>query len=420
MSNLFDEMLTLKIKEAFENHNEHYNPDNWKMLKRKIQNRKRKKIVYFIKRLAAVVAIIFTLISVKLTYDTDEITIARRIDFENNYFDNTNNQANINKQVLQKEQDSIITFADKENKFLSNNHSMSVPENITALKQENLVKNEDKITSINKELSYPTTKSSIESTDSVDIIPLQHTDNIIDDNNSSIIVTDIQKKSEASSETDIFKEEKKDDKNINRIDFGISVSSNINYAAGYSINNRAFGMGTFLNYNIKNHLNLETGIQISQTNFSQNNNMLKESNIVYMSNVTAATISIDHKIKLVCLEIPINLQYELKNICLNLGISSLAYITDKKQYTQITTIQKSDSLSMQTDNINYIYEDVTIRNKSFSEFDLAKLLNIAVSYKVHFKNYDMLLEPQIKLPLGEMSSENIAFYSGGLAIKFSF
>ena len=57
---------------------------------------------------------------------------------------------------------------------------------------------------------------------------------------------------------------------------------------------------------------------------------------------------------------------------------------------------------------------------AFQRFDFARLLNLSVGYVINYDNADLIVEPFIKYPLGNLTSRNIQMGMGGISLKYSF
>ena len=105
------------------------------------------------------------------------------------------------------------------------------------------------------------------------------------------------------------------------------------------------------------------------------------------------------------------------------GISSLVYL--KESYSEnyyVENIQEVYNNTTQSYETLYLYDNVNETSKSgaFQTFDFAKLINISVGYLIPLKKGNLILEPYAKLPIGKLTTYNISYGYGGLALKYDF
>ena len=224
-----------------------------------------------------------------------------------------------------------------------------------------------------------------------------------------------------------FVDSKKDPK---QFDFGVEVASVSNYASGGEGSSLNFGGGINTTWRLSKILSFTTGMLMSRQSIKYNQNendgtVKSNLDVLYAANVPQRVEAnkTDLKYEFIGIDIPLNLQFKFKRIVLTTGLSSLLYVQEKYSHTvnSATNVANSNTVS----NL-YSYEvavnQVNEQEKSqlFDKFDFARLVNIAIGYRMPLNKGAIMLEPYLKLPFINMNSSDLKMGSGGLALRYYF
>ncbi len=419
MHKLFDKILATRISEVFQNHQEVYNPGDWEKLRAMMKQDKKRTIIwipYFAK--AATVALllglsVFTVNDIEQKDENNKGDIASISNKIEPQIDTADNQTIFIGKA--NNQEPVIAFFNRKSR--SNGIEKSVVktngkenDEIVLLKSDTL-ENKD-----NSEIQLVDTKKEIDKQkEQIKKIDNSKPDslkiNSLDDNSDFLIVDD----------------QKKD----KRFNFGVEVASVSNYASegeGSSLN---VGGGISTSWHIAKNFSLSSGMLIARQSMSYSKN---ESSDMLMNGVAADYASsnslnmidvntAESKLEFVGIDIPINIQFSHKRMTITTGVSSLLYVQEKYSYSynSIVTNTKYNSTAGKFETQNSV-KQVKTQEKSeiFNRFDFARLLNFAVGYKIPLSKGDLVFEPYVKLPIGDISSYQIKMGSGGFALRYNF
>lgn len=216
-----------------------------------------------------------------------------------------------------------------------------------------------------------------------------------------------------------------------RFSVGFVTTSLMNYANGNTANDVHFGAGITSGLKLSDKFSLHSGFVLAENSLSLNNSNSSVQSSAYamdaapsnqLSSVSKNNIvqkvspnSMD--VNLLIVDIPLNLTYRINagrsDILVTGGLSSFAYLD--QEYSYHNTVQ------LYTDATVEAPEPVVRNEKAFSHFDLAKQLNLAIGTEVPLgKGSVLIVEPYVKYPLGELTSEQIRFGSAGMNLRLSF
>lgn len=214
------------------------------------------------------------------------------------------------------------------------------------------------------------------------------------------------------------------------VDMAVTAGSFVNYSEGSKATvNPSIGISSEIR--LSNRLRMGTGLMLAQNNlrYSSNNNPKAETAVM---SAIARPVSSDaptlgvlgqetralsysasgYDASLTGLDIPLNLKYiisEARNdIYVAAGVSSNYFFSENYTYHY----QSASTSGARTQEAI---------GRTGSSFNLARMLNVSVGmgYPVGQKN-KLSFEPFIKYPLGDMGTQNIQFGSAGLNVKFNF
>lgn len=216
-----------------------------------------------------------------------------------------------------------------------------------------------------------------------------------------------------------------------RFSVGFVTTSLMNYASGNTGSQVHFGAGITSGWKLSERLSLHSGLILAENSLSLNNSnssvresttyaaFAPENDLSAVGNNTVvqevSPQSMD--VNLLVMDIPLNLTYRLglgkTDLLLTGGLSSFAYLDQEYSYR--------NSMHLYTDDRVPAPKPVVRNESAFSHFDLARQLNLAIGTEVSLgKSSVLILEPYVKYPLGELTSEHIKFGSAGMNLRLSF
>jgi hypothetical protein len=214
------------------------------------------------------------------------------------------------------------------------------------------------------------------------------------------------------------------------VNLGVALSTLYNYTSKATKSDLNFSGGVLSEIDLLPNLSMQTGVIVSRQYFTtQVSSSIRAKDAVFSylaaseSHSPANVTSTSDRVKLVGLDVPVNLQYRYRDFSLTAGISSFTYI--QEQYSHRYSAKY----------VNYVYDESNnlrgtekvIRSQSIKEsydplqqFDLANILNLSLGYHFTFDRSQLVLEPYMKHPLGDLTSQDIRFGSRGIRLKFQF
>mgnify|MGYP006291082097 CR=1 FL=1 len=219
-------------------------------------------------------------------------------------------------------------------------------------------------------------------------------------------------------------------KNIQqRFNLGVSFSTLYNYASQTIDSDLNYSGGIVSEFKILPRLSMHTGLIVSRQYFTTQNGRypLPDLDNKHEANYTLSHLeSNSNRVELVGLDVPLNIEYQIKNLSLTAGISSFTYI--QEQYHDRYSTKYIYSGTERTIGYDSWDRDpVIIRNESFktsydplNRMDLANILNLAVGYHLTFDHSHLVIQPFMKHPLGNLTSRDIRFGSRGIQLKYQF
>jgi len=432
MHKLFDKTLTLRLKQVFQNHQEEYRPDDWEKLRAKLTKENKAVIIWFpLWAKAATVALLIGLsvflVNVNQKEKTNELVSKSIIENRpNRKTDTLHNQILISQNTEDKEQKFIFqnknTLIDKfENTNGLINESKKSDTKIEQVNNENetvfansdtivnIDSSEFRIANLNKEFEKQKEETKVN-------------DNSISDSNKINLYID-------KTEFEIVDKTN----NSKHFDFGVELASVSNYAVDGAGNSLNVGGGISTSWNISKNFSISTGMIIARQSMDYNqgesNEMLSSTRAAKDFNAPANTIAMldmntaESKLEFVGIDIPLNVQFKLNKMILTTGFSSLLYVQEKFSYSYksmvTNSLYNSSTAKYETQNtVNQVNEQE--KSELFNRFDFARLLNVAIGYKIPLAKGDLVLEPYLKLPIGYISSQEIKMGSGGFAVRYNF
>jgi cytoskeletal protein RodZ len=230
---------------------------------------------------------------------------------------------------------------------------------------------------------------------------------------------------------------------------GSSASSSLQFTAGptvsYTHNQLAEGLGfaagVLHEWRLSDAMSIAAGGVLTYSSFSfdplhtptgrSNQEMSiipQDPSFDYPSGWNSENISYDfsNEYKIMAIDFPINAKFQLSHsrnneLYVSAGFSSLLYL--QEQFTENRTFSSSGSYFDQaTNSYRSVSSSKTNTDKetvdAFQRFDFARLLNFSFGYGLKWNNDAFVIEPFVKLPLGNMTSRNIQMGMGGVSLKY--
>lgn len=222
------------------------------------------------------------------------------------------------------------------------------------------------------------------------------------------------------------------DERRGRFSVGFVTTSLMNYADGNTASDVHFGAGITSGWKLNDRLSVHSGVILAENSlsldksnssvqamasFAPNRAETTELSAVGKNNIVQNISPNSMDVNLLVMDIPLNVTYRVEvgrsNLLLTGGLSSFAYLDQEYSY--------HNTMQLYTDASVDAPEPVVRNEKAFSHFDFAKQLNIAVGTELPLgKGSVLILEPYVKYPLGELTSEHIRFGSAGMNLRLSF
>jgi len=225
--------------------------------------------------------------------------------------------------------------------------------------------------------------------------------------------------------------QKTDKKELKKVNFSVYAATYMNYAQG-SANQINAGAGFTSDIRLSKNIKLSTGVSLAQNTLSyagqpppsgsSNRSLSAASSPILQNDVlnfgASATVAElqNYSASLVGLDVPINIKYEFNpdksDTYISAGLSSGTFIDER--YTSHYAYKNAQGYS------SAVTQDQTY-TQSFNSFYFGKTLNL--SFGTGFpigKNNRLVVEPFLKYPLGGLGAQAIHFGAGGVNLKFNF
>jgi len=220
-----------------------------------------------------------------------------------------------------------------------------------------------------------------------------------------------------------------------KVEYGVYAATYINYAKDVATNLN-IGVGFTADIKLTEHLKLSAGIAIAQNTLnvsSEPGNYTTQNSLsapTAAGNITSAALNqfsasaftstnfpassvrtlTASDAQLVALDVPVNLKYEFtpkKNKSyVTVGLSSGMFINQSYTNQYFYPITQKDGTETTTSN--------------FSNFYLAKTLNVSFGLGYPLGKNRLVIEPFVKYPLDGLGAQQMRFGAGGLNLKFDF
>ncbi|WP_354333177.1 hypothetical protein [Pedobacter sp. CG_S7] len=138
-------------------------------------------------------------------------------------------------------------------------------------------------------------------------------------------------------------------------------------------------------------------------------------------------VSIDANIS--GIDIPLSLTYNLnKHIYTSVGVSYFNVLTDKRNNKYLTQLEVSsmainpENGIMETFKTKLVEQNAEVSNESpLRGNSYLGFFNLSIGHKQEvFKQYNIVIEPFMKIPVGKLSNEDLKLGNGGVKLRFTF
>jgi len=236
----------------------------------------------------------------------------------------------------------------------------------------------------------------------------------------------------ASSEASAGEEE--------QVHFGVELSTLYNYSSSMLESEVNFAGGFISEIELAPRLSLNTGVVLSRQHFTTRKTDRQFYRYLSKNNSLSAVPSFDgsysryellntsisdvyNQVRLVGVDIPVNVEYQYNRLSVSAGISSLTYI--QEEYRHGFTSQYLANAYDEANNVVDTREvsETELLKETFSPFskvDLANILNVSVGYHIPLGHSSLVVEPFMKHPLGDLANRDIRFGSRGIRVRMRF
>ena len=415
------------IKQALENYEEEYIPGSWENFVNK--QKKRKKIILWKLGTGIAASFLFgglAFYSLKLTNNDNPVSDERQIttneththipdrkDIKNPSDDNSSDLKNGLHATTGKKTSYILKFPEetnvtgvnskpgkdihKANNDVISTKTANLTESLTFLPAYDISKTFDKLKSPSEKIPDPLK------------ISLQPDDEEDPENKFIPEPTDFYP-GEENNKNELTAKRK--------IRFGINLSPGVN--STQTANALYFSGGISTSFVFYKNFELSTGLQVEHQSVV---NGPHANNVGLLVDETRAD--------LINLDLPINITWKFfsnssKSYYISGGLSSLAYLSENYENTTYTQeIREFVIMEGGQETVSYDLVNVesTTQNSvsSFQSFDVAGRINIILGLEQHLSGKISLhIEPYLKIPISEMTTENLKFTTSGITCKISF
>lgn len=411
----FDEDLKNRIKQIFDDYDDSQANEGWNLLREKYPEKKRDYFFWWISSAAVLLlmALLFWFFqpeiykpkSVKnikqFKSDSTKIQVKVYSSSKKPIIKTNSNNINSDKKILLK----TVSDFDLKQKVTSQKNAVIKSTNIESDREnnyDNTVFTDAKLASTDN----PNRQMRVSNLEKVDSLQPKKLQPIVQTQNTSI-------KPAPKKEPIKIASIKKSLSKLSNFNLSIYAGPHINFANG-SNNQLGFGAGFSTDFSLSKKLKISSGLGLIANKLvyknSSNSNLLAASPAYQLANSTQIIITNTSlnslTASLLQLDIPINLIYNIlpgkNSISVLTGLSSGTFAKESYQYNYANTTNNLQS------------------SKSFQSFYLLKALNIAAQFGLPINKYNLQVEPFVKVPLGNLTTQQLKFGAAGINLKFNF
>jgi len=417
MSELFDRKIVRRIREVFDNHEEPVDSKAWADMESRL-NPPHTKRHYFILWSTAIAAVI--IVGIILLHPSQNTIEWLDGDFEF-YKEREKSIANSPMEI-----DLELSQRRAGSKFEQVERTLTYGQNSdeSKIRIPSEIKGKATLTGKGKEKSQKSL-----------IVPSEEKLGKLSPNLRGLTVSDKQKpafidvgnKTKSELPLDVISESDivRDVEQKRKMKLGVTLSSLYNYTSIETRSEFNYSGGFESQISIFRSLNIHTGLVFSKQFFSRpldsENFFAYKFSSDYFSG-EENSISGNNRYKLISLDIPINLNYQYKDLSFSAGFSSFVFLHEE-------LISKTSSPFVLNEYSRGNLNNVTLKDGNVIQFDkkppfetmyLLSTFNFSVGYHIQFNDNLFVIEPYIKHPLEEITQYGLHLGSLGLQLKYEF
>ncbi|HOU31252.1 MAG TPA: outer membrane beta-barrel protein [Bacteroidales bacterium] len=233
------------------------------------------------------------------------------------------------------------------------------------------------------------------------------------------------------TETGVSEEEKKGKSHKNKSSVIAGVSGMMAVIDNALATTPGVSAGFYYEYQFTRRIAIRPGVAIAMHS-SPVENRTGRTNLNYAAplydGTTGTTDSYEASLRLVALELPVNMVFnviakEKSSLFLSAGASTLICLSQKFTGTFVNSYTKTVTNSVTGEMMtysNYSTVEVEKTERAFSHTDYFGLANISAGYSLPFGRGSLLIEPYVQMPLSGITSLDVKIYYSGISLKLKF
>ncbi len=219
----------------------------------------------------------------------------------------------------------------------------------------------------------------------------------------------------------------------NRLSWTLSASPMFSFTQNQPTPLPGFSAGVSAGYKLSQRVKLEVGGLLAYNQLDIRNQATRalQETFAGLFNIQSGTnpvhnFSGNNKYNFLALEIPANIQFSVfedagRRLFVSTGLTSLVYLHQSVSGVNYLQFRNSaDGLPLGPESFYSLTIFVDDTFGPLSRVDLGRMLNLSAGYVIIGKKNSLILEPFLKLPLGDISSSNLRIGMGGMNLKFLF
>ncbi|TDQ09518.1 outer membrane beta-barrel protein [Pedobacter metabolipauper] len=411
-----DELIAL-IKEQLINHKEAYVPGSWEDFNKKED--KRRGLAFWIGSLSGVAAALLIGVAVYFTLDTKSLSIP----------DKTSGQDKSSQVTTESKKAGSLIDPEQHDVLAHSANTRSTGQNgvqpVTAIDKN---RHAEQISMVSvKEDSILKASSVKESLAWKNPIMEQAVVRVGTDQEvkKPSILDFLENESRINKSLSLSETKKEDAKNNNKWAMGLVVAPSIGNAKKLNM-----GYGVSMEYALSNKFSVNSGISYGEMSSSRNAGVNDgtmsdpSTGSIVSSDVSKSLQSTDARIT--GIDIPLEFKYNLsKNIYANVGVSAFAVLDQKQSNNYIQSkVQYQTALPGNNGFSTFLVNERVSENVPESEIKDPKYLgfyNFSFGYRQKLsKSNSFSVEPFMKVPMKEATTENLRLIGAGVRLKLDF
>lgn len=418
MSELFDRKIVRRIREVFENHEETVDPKAWADMESRLhpQRTRRRSFVLWGTAIAAVI-IVGILLLWPSQNNIEQLETESELYKEERETSITNSPMKVDLDVSQRRAKSELEQGERTLTYEKNSDEskIRIPSDLKGkatltgkIKEKSqkalIVSSEEKLRKLSPNFRGLTVidKQKIAFIDVREDYKTEFPLNVI---NESYNVREVEQKP--------------------KLKLGVTLSSLYNYTSMETRSEFNYSGGFESQISITRRLNFHSGLVFSKQFFSRplgsDDFFAYKISSDYFSGVEN-NISGNNQYKLIGLDIPLNLNYQYKNLSFSAGFSSFVFLheelTSKTSSPLVLNEYSLGNLNNATlKDGNVVQSD---KKPPFESMYFLSTLNFSVGYHIQLNDKLFVVEPYIKHPLDKITQYDLHLGSLGLQLKYEF